>query len=218
LSITGDSPALLQPLVTAAKKLSTRLPSLSSGDRRNLFICFLQSVIIQENLIQVMIRRTALRELLENGNEILADELIGKRRSVDENDILCLTIEVKRKRYGGEIHLVVPANSTASLRRPRASLIKAVVRGHAWYERVLEGKVIDMRSPAREAGLTPHYVRNVFACAFLAPDIVEAILEGRQPPTLKFANLYKHIPLSWAEQRQQFGFPLDPRPAKSLLQ
>jgi site-specific DNA recombinase len=56
-----------------------------------------------------------------------------------------------------------------------------------------------MRPLARETGLTPHYVRNVFACGFLAPDIVEAILEGRQPLTLNFEHLYKNIPLSWAE-------------------
>jgi site-specific DNA recombinase len=53
---------------------------------------------------------------------------------------------------------------------------------------------------------------------FLAPDIVEAILEGRQPLTLKFEHLYKHIPLSWTEQRQRFGFPQNPRPDKSVLQ
>ena len=109
----------------------------------------------------------------------------------------------------------VPPNSSVPARHPRPALIKAVARGHAWYERVLEGKVIDMRSLAREAGLTPHYVRNVFACAFLAPDLVEAILEGRQPLPLKFENLYKHIPLSWAEQRPQFGFPQDPCPGRS---
>jgi len=103
-------------------------------------------------------------------------------------------------------------------RHPRPALIKAVTRGHAWYEQILEGKVADMRSLARETELTPHYVRNVFACAFLAPDIVEAILEGRQPLTLKFEHLYKNIPLSWAEQRQRFGFPQNPRPAKSVLQ
>lgn len=80
------------------------------------------------------------------------------------------------------------------------------------------GYLADMRSLARETGLTPHYVRNVFACAFLAPDIVEAILEGRQPLTLKFEHLYKNIPLSWAEQRREFGFPQNPRPAKSVLQ
>jgi site-specific DNA recombinase len=125
-----------------------------------------------------------------------------------------LTIEAKRKQYGGEVHLIVPPSSGVSIRHPRTSLIKAVARSHAWYERVLERKTADMRSLAREAGLTPHYVRNVFACAFLAPDIVEAILEGRQPLTLKFANLYKRIPLGWAEQRRQFGFRQDPRPGK----
>jgi cystathionine beta-lyase family protein involved in aluminum resistance len=97
-------------------------------------------------------------------------------------------------------------------------LIKAVARGHAWYEKVLEGKVADMTALARETGLTPRYVQNIFACAFLAPDIVEAILEGHQPLTLKLEHLLKNVPFSWAEQREQFGFPQNPRPAKSLLQ
>jgi hypothetical protein len=97
-------------------------------------------------------------------------------------------------------------------------LIKAVARGHAWYEKILDGNVADMRSLARQIGLTPHYVRNVFACAFLAPDIVEAILEGHQPLALKFEHLCKRIPLSWAEQRLQFGFLQYPSQAKSVLQ
>ena len=124
--------------------------------------------------------------------------------------MICLTVEMHRKRYGSEVYLVVPSSSAGTIQHPRPALIKAVARGHALYEKVLEGKDVDIRSLARETGLSPHYVRNVFACAFLAPDIVEAILEGRQPLTLKFENLYKHIPLNWAEQRQQFGFPQDP--------
>jgi hypothetical protein len=92
------------------------------------------------------------------------------------------------------------------IRHPRPALIKAVVRGRAWYEKILEGRVVDIKSLARETGLTPHYVRNVLACAFLAPDINEAILDGRQPATLKFEKLYKHIPLSWAELGERFGF------------
>ena len=123
--------------------------------------------------------------------------------------MICLTIEVKLKRYGGELHLVVPPNFIASesSRQTKTSLIKAVARAHGWYERVLEGKALDQRSLARHAGLTERYVRKVFACAFLAPDIVEAILQGRQPLDLNFDMLCKHIPLSWAEQRRQFGFP-----------
>jgi len=113
---------------------------------------------------------------------------------------------------------VVPPNSNLPVRHPRPALIKAVVRSHAWYEMVLAGKIDDMKSLARETGLTRRYVRNVFGCAFLAPDIIEAILEGRQPLTLKFENLYKNIPLTWAEQRQQFGFPQIPHTAKPVLQ
>jgi site-specific DNA recombinase len=214
LSAAAETPAVVQPLVDAAKKLATKLPSLPLDDRRDLFASFLQSVIVHENNIQVMIRRTDLRELLEKGDQIIVPKLVGLRRSVDTSDMICLTIEAKRKRYGGEVHLVVPAGSGMTSLHPRPALIKAVARGRAWYEKVLEGKVVDMRSLARETGLTPRYVRNVFSCAFLAPDIVEAIVEGRQPFTLKFENLYKYIPLSWAEQRRHFGFAPDAGPGK----
>jgi hypothetical protein len=54
--------------------------------------------------------------------------------------------------------------------------------------------------------MTERYIGKVFGCAFLAPDIVEAILEGRQPRDLTFKNLCSNIPLSWIEQRKQFGF------------
>jgi len=50
------------------------------------------------------------------------------------------------------------------------------------------------------------YVSRILSCAFLAPDIVEAILEGRQPPQLTVEKLRFGAPLLWAEQREQFGF------------
>jgi hypothetical protein len=60
--------------------------------------------------------------------------------------------------------------------------------------------------PRLHAGVTERYIGKVFGCAFLAPDIVEAILEGRQPRDLSFKKLCNDIPLSWTEQRKQFGF------------
>jgi hypothetical protein len=191
---TGEGPATLAPLVTAAKKLAAR-SSIHSTDLRALIILLFQRVVIRESQIQIEIWRARLREILENGNEINSDHLAGVQKSTDSSDIIYLTIEAKRKRYGGEIHLVIPPSSGVPVRHPRPALIKAVVRGHAWHRKVLDGEVADMRSLALQVGLTPHYVRNVFTCAFLAPDIVEAILEGRQPLALKFAHLYKEIPL-----------------------
>lgn len=83
------------------------------------------------------------------------------------------------------VHLVVPPNaSTISARHPKAALIKAVARAYGWYDNVIQGKALDMRSLARQAGLTERYIGKIFACAFLAPDIIESILDGRQPPDL----------------------------------
>jgi len=48
---------------------------------------------------------------------------------------------------------------------------------------------------------TETYVRRIFSYAFLAPDIVEAILDGRQPQDLTLEKLRKKLPMSWAEQR-----------------
>jgi ParB-like chromosome segregation protein Spo0J len=68
------------------------------------------------------------------------------------------------------------------------ALLKALARANRWYEEVLAGKAIDQRSLARFSGLTERYIGKVYPCAFLAPDIVEAILDGRQPRDLTFAS------------------------------
>jgi site-specific DNA recombinase len=218
LSAGADNPALLHQLVAESKKLAARMSSLPADDLRDLLACILRKVIIQEDSIEVMLKKPDLRELLEHGDKIIAASLLGVRKSTEPDELISLSIEAKRKRYGGEIHLVVPPHSSAPVSHPRPALIKAVARAHDWYEKILQSKVTDMRSLARETGLTPRYVRNVFACAFLAPDIVEAILEGRQPLTLKFEHLYKNIPQSWDEQRHHFGFSERPRAAESRFQ
>jgi site-specific DNA recombinase len=164
-------------------------------------------VIIQESKIEIMLSRKELRRLLDNGGKILRDNLLGRRTPIDPNDLISLTIEARRKRCGGEVHLVVPPQYSVSPGTPKPPLIKAVARAHGWYEKVIQGDALDIRSLAGQAGLTERYVGKVFACAFLAPDIIEAVLEGRQPRDLTFAKLSQYIPLSWSEQRKQFGFP-----------
>ncbi len=218
LSEGGEGPAIAGNLVAAGKMLATRLPSLPSNDLRDLLAGFVRRVVIREDCIEVMIGRQELRLLLENGGKLLAANLL--RKPVDANDLISLTIEAKRKRCGGEVHLVVPPNSASvSPRHPKSSLIKAIARAQGWYEKVVQGDALDMRSLARQAGLTERYVGKVFACALLAPDIIESILEGRQPEDLNFEKLCKHVPFSWAEQREQFGLPPAPsQPNKSLPQ
>ena len=80
------------------------------------------------------------------------------------------------------MRLIVPgAAPAASTARPNLSLIKAVARGHAWYQKLLSGTA-SQAAIAKENGVDNTYVSRLVRCAFLAPDITAAILDGRQPP------------------------------------
>jgi len=64
------------------------------------------------------------------------------------------------------------------------------------------------RKLARRDGIDPGDVSRILPLAFLAPDIVEAILGGRQPIDLTATRLKRipNLPLEWAAQRQLLGF------------
>jgi hypothetical protein len=82
-----------------------------------------------------------------------------------------------------------------------------VARAHRWPEQIVQGKLEGRRSIARLTGLDERYAGRILDCAFLAPDIVEAILDGRQPVDLGIQKLLKDLPLDWIAQRQTLGFP-----------
>ncbi len=92
--------------------------------------------------------------------------------------------------------------------RPDPGLIKAVAKARVWAHQLMTGEVSNIVEIAeRERTSRPHASR-LLKLAFLAPDIVQAILEGRQPPELSVKAMTRrlHIPLSWEEQRRALGF------------
>jgi DNA invertase Pin-like site-specific DNA recombinase len=218
LGLADEGPAVASRLLTAAKQLALRLSSLPSQDLRDLLASLVWRIILQENKIEIKIGSRELRQRLENGSKVVSAQVAGVKPLIASSDLISLTVEARRKRCGGDVRLIVSASVNVSPEHPKLPLVKAVARARAWYEKVLQGQVSDMRSLAREAGLTERYVSKVFRCAFLAPDIVEAILAGRQPHDLNFDKLCQNVPLSWAEQREQLGFsPLSTRRPRPFL-
>jgi SAM domain (Sterile alpha motif) len=61
---------------------------------------------------------------------------------------------------------------------------------------------------AEQEGVADAYVCRLLPLTRLAPDIVEAILDGRQPKGLRLAEMLRNGPLSWEDQRRGFGFPV----------
>jgi hypothetical protein len=106
------------------------------------------------------------------------------------------------KRRGVELRLVVgDHNCLAAI--VDLSLLKAVARAHRWFDEISTGKARSLAGIAAREGLNVRYVGRLIRLAFLAPDIVESIVEGRQPTTLTAEALTRRIelPLSWCAQR-----------------
>ena len=87
-------------------------------------------------------------------------------------------------------------------------LVKTIARAHAWSEELLSGRAISMAKIASHSDVSDSYVRKLLPLAFLAPDIVSAILAGKQPSHLTTQMLIYQIdiPLDWQQQKQALGF------------
>ena len=106
------------------------------------------------------------------------------------------------KRRGVELRLIV-GDHNRSAATVDLALLKAVARAHRWFDQISTGQARSLAAIAAREGLAVRYVGRLIRLAFLAPEIVEAIVEGRQPVTLTAEALTRRIelPLSWCSQR-----------------
>ena len=91
---------------------------------------------------------------------------------------------------------------------PRPQLVAAVGQGRTWLAQIKGGEVQSVRDLAERHGVNQGDVSRILPLGLLAPDIVEAILAGRQPIELTAKRLkrIRDLPVSWAEQRRVLGF------------
>ena len=84
----------------------------------------------------------------------------------------------------------------------------AIAQARIWVKQLSTGRAKSAAEIAAGARIDDGEVTRVLPLAFLAPDIVEAILGGRQPVTLtaRYLKRLKPIPISWSEQRRVLGF------------
>jgi len=120
---------------------------------------------------------------------------------------ITLQLPVRFKRRGLEMKLIL-SNEHGPKPKPDPILIKAVAEGHGWFKELRGETIPSVGDLAEHHDINQGDVSRRLPLAFLAPDIVEAILDGRQPIELTAARVMRirDLPLSWAEQRQRLGF------------
>jgi site-specific DNA recombinase len=85
------------------------------------------------------------------------------------------------------------------------SLIRSIVRGHAWVDCLRDGKYGSIEQLAEENRLHPRVVRHALRLAFLSPEVTSAILEGKQPAGITPPRVAELLPLLWMEHRRLLG-------------
>jgi site-specific DNA recombinase len=177
----------LDRIATHAEAIRRRLQS-SSTDRDDLIRQLLDRLVVDRDRARLRWSRTGLHRLL--GIELTSDD---QPKLVEE-----IVIKVKRQGQGKRIFL--PAGEQKSA--PNQTLIKAVVRAHAW-RRMLESEDgLSVRRLAARQNLSHRYINRLLPLAWLAPDVVEAILDGTQLPEVSLDQLTTEFPIDWAEQRR----------------
>jgi len=108
-----------------------------------------------------------------------------------------------RKR-GGRKLILTPDGSIAQptqRARPDSALLKALARGFRWKKILQEGDYQTLEEIADAENINPSYVSRLLRMTLLAPEIVEAVLAGRQPPALTMARAMQPFPIIWVQQR-----------------
>ena len=91
--------------------------------------------------------------------------------------------------------------------RPRVddAMVKALARAFRWRKMLDTGVYSTIEDLARAKGVNATYVSRVLRLTLLAPEIVEAIIDGRQAEGLRLDELLEGFPLEWEAQTQVAG-------------
>jgi site-specific DNA recombinase len=117
-------------------------------------------------------------------------------------------VPMQIRRRGVELRLVINGGARASCKTDQ-SLLRAVARAHCWFDDLVTGRCGSMVEIAKGNEVGKQYVSRLICLAFLAPETVERIVAGRQPPELTAQALRTgrfDIPVGWTAQKRALGF------------
>ena len=194
-----SAPNRIQYGLAHAQELGGRLhPHQSTAIIRGAFQLLFRSITLMTTAIRFSVNvRAIVRALAEPvGVTLSSDD--GTR---DENStVVAIDLPIGLRRRTHETKLIIDS-IYASTRAPDESLVTLIAKAHLLFGKLTESPSAKIGDIAKDFGIHRADVGRILPLAFLAPKLVEEVLQGRQPPTLSSRNLARmHLPLLWAEQ------------------
>jgi DNA invertase Pin-like site-specific DNA recombinase len=198
LTPEGSDVATTRSLLSAAHKLAKEIDGNHAATANESLTGIGCRVVVHRDSVQVVLPKHELHVRL------LVGDLSVSPKADEARDAVTLSVPCRLKRCGGEMRMILPAQSTTA-GKPVPSLLKAVNRAHDWVRRIESGEFKDQRAIAAATGLDERYVSHILPSAFLAPELVETIVEGMQTPDLNLNELLRDIALDWKVQTSRMS-------------
>jgi hypothetical protein len=123
----------------------------------------------------------------------------------DDGRTVTVRIPISIRRRGGRRLVLAPdgtdITATPIHRHIDSAMVKAIARAFRWREMLENGTHATIAEIAAAEKINEAYIGRVLRLTLLAPDIVEAILGGRQQADLQLKDLLRRFPIGWREQR-----------------
>jgi hypothetical protein len=131
------------------------------------------------------------------------------RLSADGRFII-VTMPMRLRRQPGRKTIIAPdgSNGWTPRRRINNTLVRALARAHRWKQQMESGRYASMTELAAVEEVDQSYLARMLRLALLAPDIVEAILDGQRTSHLALADLMRPFPVEWTDQCEHFSLCL----------
>ena len=114
-------------------------------------------------------------------------------------DTMTIHVPFRVVKRGGRKEMLL-SEGAAQARKPDNTLIKALARAFRWKGMLESGEFTTIAELAEREGIAPSYMTRVLRLTLLAPDIVEAVLDGKQGQEVTLAKVLGTLPDRWDEQ------------------
>jgi len=173
---------------------------LPATRQRALLAGLVERIDIGASHIDIHVRATRLGALFDGPAAPLVDE------TNDETQIL--SVPVRLRQSAREIRMLIDRADPFATAKPDARLIKLLIRAHRFNATLAGRGGTPFAALAKQEGVSPSYFTRLVRLSYLAPDITQAILDGRQPSDLTADKLLAHsrLSLAWQDQRTLLGF------------
>mgnify|MGYP000921716348 CR=1 FL=1 len=122
-------------------------------------------------------------------------------RATSIPDTVTIHVPLRIVKRGGRKEMQLPEGASTQ-RRPDDALVKALARAFRWKRMLDSGEFATIAELAAREKITLSYLTRILRLTLLAPDLVAAILDGRQGAEVKLARLMEPLPAEWTEQLQ----------------